>query len=55
MLRIDLLSLRLRLEENGIITECSLRTLETDSFVNFEFDFDKVVNKIIMKVNSHMY
>ena len=37
------------MEENGIITECSIRTLETDSFVNFEFDFDKVINKIIMK------
>ena len=39
-----------RLEDNGIITECEVKTMETDSLVNFEFDFDKVVNKIIMKV-----
>jgi cell cycle checkpoint protein len=40
----------LYLEDNGIITECSIKTLETESLVNFEFDFDKVVNKVIMKV-----
>ena len=40
----------LSLEENGIITECNIKTLETESMVNFEFDFDKVVNKVIMKV-----
>ena len=40
-----------RLEDNGIITECSIRTMETDSLVNFEFDTDKVINKIIMKVS----
>lgn len=39
-----------RLEDNGIITECNLKTLETDSLINFEFDFDKVVNKVIIKV-----
>lgn len=37
------------LEDNGIITECSIKTLETESLVNFEFDFDRVVNKVIMK------
>lgn len=41
----------LYLEDNGIITECSIKTLETESLVNFEFDFDKVVNKVIMKVS----
>lgn len=41
--------LTLLLEDNGIITECSVKTLESDSLVNFEFDFDKVTNKIIMK------
>ena len=45
------LILNFRLEDNGIITECSLKTMETESLVNFEFDFDKVINKIIMKVN----
>lgn len=39
-----------RLEDNGIITECNLKTLEAEELVNFDFDFDKVVNKIIMKV-----
>lgn len=39
-----------RLEDNGIITECNLKTLETDSLINFEFDFDNVVNKVIIKV-----
>lgn len=41
----------LLLEDNGIITECSIKTLETDSFINFDFDIDKLITKIIMKVN----
>ena len=40
----------LYLEDNGIITECNIKTLETDQLVNFEFDFDKIVNRVIMKV-----
>jgi hypothetical protein len=42
-----------RLEDNGIITECNLKTLEAEELVSFEFDFEKVVNKIIMKVLIH--
>ena len=41
----------LLLEDNGIITECSIKTLETDSFINFDFDIDKLITKIIMKVS----
>jgi cell cycle checkpoint protein len=37
------------LEDNGVITECNINTLEAEEIVNFDFDFDTVVNKIIMK------
>jgi cell cycle checkpoint protein len=37
------------LEDNGIITECSVKTMESEDLLNFEFDHDKVVNKLIMK------
>lgn len=37
------------LEDNGIITECSLKTMEAESLVNFEFDVDKIISKVVMK------
>lgn len=32
-----------------------MKTLETDSLINFEFDFDKVVNKVIIKVEKFRF
>jgi hypothetical protein len=40
----------LRLEEDGVLTDCSLKTLEPDEVLDFDFCNTNVVNKIIMKV-----
>lgn len=37
------------LEEEGVMTNCSIKTLEPDTALNFEFDNDAVVNKLIIK------
>ena len=38
------------LEENGVITDCSIQTLEPDETLDFDFTSANVSNKIIMKV-----
>lgn len=39
-----------RLEENGVITECSIQTSEADETLDFDFVSANVCNKVIMKV-----
>jgi len=39
----------LMLEEDGVLTDCSLKTLEPDEVLDFDFCSSNVVNKIIMK------
>ena len=38
------------LEEDGVLTDCSLKTLEPDEVLDFDFCSTNVINKIIMKV-----
>ena len=42
------------LEEDGVLTDCSIKTLEPDEVLDFNFCSTNVVNKIIMKVGSEM-
>lgn len=37
------------IEEDGVITDCSLKTLEVDTLLDFRFDMDNVVNKVVLK------
>ena len=39
------------LEEDGVLTDCSIKTLEPDEVLDFNFCSTNVVNKIIMKVS----
>lgn len=39
------------LEEDGVLTDCSLKTLEPDEVLDFDFCSTNVINKIIMKVD----
>ena len=39
-----------RLEENGVVTDCHIKTLEPDETLDFNFNSGNVINKIIMKV-----
>ncbi|KAH9502366.1 ssDNA endodeoxyribonuclease [Bulinus truncatus] len=39
----------LMLEEDGVLTDCSLKTLEPDEILDFDFSSANVINKIIMK------
>lgn len=41
--------LMLILEEDGVLTDCSIKTLEPDEVLDFNFCSTNVVNKIIMK------
>ncbi|XP_071946302.1 cell cycle checkpoint protein RAD1-like isoform X2 [Antedon mediterranea] len=41
--------LLLMLEENGVLTDCSIKTLESDETLDFNFTSANVINKIIMK------
>ncbi|CAH1801624.1 unnamed protein product [Owenia fusiformis] len=41
--------LTLMLEESGVLTDCSIKTLEPDETLDFNFSSANVVNKIIMK------
>ncbi|XP_072164089.1 cell cycle checkpoint protein RAD1-like [Diadema setosum] len=41
--------LLLMLEESGVVTDCSIRTLEPDEMLDFNFCSANVINKIIMK------
>ena len=40
----------IRLEEGGVLTDCSIKTQEPDETLDFNFSSANVVNKIIMKV-----
>ncbi|XP_059171940.1 cell cycle checkpoint protein RAD1-like [Physella acuta] len=42
----------LMLEEDGVLTDCSIKTLEPDEVLDFDFCSANVVNKIIMKSES---
>lgn len=44
-----------RLEEDGVLTDCSLKTLEPDEVLDFDFCSTNVVNKIIMKVGMYSF
>ena len=39
-----------RLEENGVLTDCSLKTQDPEETLDFNFCSTNVINKIIMKV-----
>uniref|UniRef100_H2YAI2 Cell cycle checkpoint protein RAD1 n=1 Tax=Ciona savignyi TaxID=51511 RepID=H2YAI2_CIOSA len=39
----------LTLEEDGAVTDCSIKTMEPDDILDFEFSAANVVDKIIMK------
>ena len=39
-----------RLEEEGVLTDCSIKTMEPDEILDFDFCSTNVVNKIIIKV-----
>ncbi|XP_013416653.1 cell cycle checkpoint protein RAD1 [Lingula anatina] len=41
--------LKLMLEEEGVLTDCSIKTLEPDDTLDFNFSSANVINKIIMK------
>lgn len=48
---VDTLSCLLyRLEENGVLTDCSIRTQEPEETLDFDFCSAKVINKAILKV-----
>ena len=49
-LLIDEICFDCRLEENGVLTDCSIKTQEPDETLDFNFSNTNVVNKIIMKV-----
>jgi hypothetical protein len=38
-----------RIEEDGVLTDCSIKTLEPDEILDFNFCSTNVINKIIMK------
>lgn len=40
-----------RLEEGGVLTDCSIRTQEPEETLDFNFSSANVINKIIMKVS----
>ena len=37
------------IEEEGIITECSLKTQEPDELLNFNLEEENVLNKIVLQ------
>jgi len=39
-----------RLEDSGVVTDCSLKTMESDDTLDFNFSGANVVNKVIIKV-----
>ena len=47
-----LLAVYYRLEEGGILTDCSIQTQEPDETLDFDFSGADVLNKIIMKVRK---
>ena len=45
-------NLQTRLEEDGVLTDCNMKTLEPDDVLDFDFCSSNVINKIIMKVRG---
>lgn len=43
-------NINVRLEENGVLTDCNIQTQESSEILDFNFLSTNVVNKIIMKV-----
>lgn len=41
-----------RLEEGGVITDCSINTMVADEVLDFDFSSANVVSKIIMRVRK---
>jgi len=41
-----------RLEDSGVVTDCSLKTLEPEDTLDFNFNSSNVVNKVIIKVGE---
>ena len=41
-----------RLEEGGVITDCSITTMVADEVLDFDFSSANVVSKIIMRVRK---
>ncbi|XP_012227665.1 cell cycle checkpoint protein RAD1 [Linepithema humile] len=37
------------IEEDGLITDCSLKTLEVDTLLDFHLESENVVNKVVLK------
>jgi len=37
------------IEEDGVITDCSLTTLEVDTLLDFHLESENVVNKVVLK------
>lgn len=37
------------IEEDGIITDCSLRTLEVDALLDFHLEAENIVNKVVLQ------
>lgn len=37
------------IEEDGIITDCSLKTLEVDALLDFHLEAENVVNKVVLQ------
>jgi len=45
--------MRCRLAENGVLTDCSIKTQEPEETLDFNFASENVVNKIIIKVRIY--
>ena len=41
-----------RLEEDGVLTDCSIKTQEAEEMLDFNFSSTNVVNKVILKVDT---
>lgn len=37
------------IEEDGLITDCSLKTLDVDTLLDFHLESENVTNKVILK------
>lgn len=37
------------IEEDGVITDCSLKTLETDTLLDFHLEAENIVNKVVLQ------
>ena len=46
---VSLVTFQHRLEESGVLTDCSIQTMDADETLDFDFTSANVVNKIIMR------